>query len=980
MQAFRRWVKGILLRDNDTTGIGDLSGTLTSADNGAVYIYQQKIKAFLSGAEVEVTTNSQTQTLTNKTIDADNNPISNLEVDNLKAGVLDTDLTSVSASDDTLASAKAIKTYVDNQIATVNEASEISYSNTTSGLTATDVQAAIDEVEGRLDTVEGGLPSGAIVGTTDAQTLTNKTFDADLNSISNIDNADIKAAAGIEMSKLEALTINRATETNGSGEIVASSVTSAELGHLSGVTSAIQTQIDGKQASDADLTALAALSGTGMLARTGAATYAERTIAGTTNEIDVANGDGVSGAPTIGISDDPVLPGTGSVTMPSGNTAARPGSPTNGMFRYNSETNEFEGYQAGAWGAVGGGSGEGNINHISNSQLEDDVSDYNTYADAAGEAPVDGTGGVANITFTHTTTASEVLRDSGSGKLAKDAVNRQGQGVSIDFTTSNADKYSIQRITFDYSTSANFADGDIRVYIYDVTNTTVIELTQRDLAAVANNGQYVGEFQATDSTSYRLIYHIASVNSTAYDVFIDNVQVGPRELARGPMVTDWIDFTPTGSFTNTIYTGKYRRVGNMAEIRYHLLLTGTPGASNLNLDLPSGLTMDTSILLDTTSFGVLGRGATYDNSAGFYNLAHAYYIDSNTISVINHKADLTYAYQAQTSTSAPYSFTTNDEVFMELKVPIEGWASNVTMSSDFGNRVIDLQARKNTGSQSSSGSFQTVGSWSTPDIDNTSSFNVSTGVFTCPEKGTYNVDAVLTLVASGSGSLRTIQIRKQGSSTIDKRGTIVSSNASLAASLIVHGDFDCEKGDTIEIQVYQDSGGSLNYTADSSYNHISIHKIQSPQTLAGGEKVIAKYLSDSGQSIPNSSSTRIDFEDKEIDTHNAVTTGGSWVFTAPIEGTYSLDVRIEYANSNNWTLGEVANLELYKNGSNYERIAFHGKDVTSGNFLMSVQGSTIVQLNKGETIHIQSYQASGAALSLSTATPILNVINIKKIN
>lgn len=47
------------------------------------------------------------------TIDADNTTVSNLEVDNLKPGVLDTDLSSVSANDDTLASAKAIKDYVD---------------------------------------------------------------------------------------------------------------------------------------------------------------------------------------------------------------------------------------------------------------------------------------------------------------------------------------------------------------------------------------------------------------------------------------------------------------------------------------------------------------------------------------------------------------------------------------------------------------------------------------------------------------------------------------------------------------------------------------------------------------------------------------------------------------------------------------------------------------------------------------------------
>lgn len=59
-----------------------------------------------------VATLTGTQTFTNKTIDADNNTVSNLEVDNLKTGVLDTDLASVSASHDTIPSAKAVYDYV----------------------------------------------------------------------------------------------------------------------------------------------------------------------------------------------------------------------------------------------------------------------------------------------------------------------------------------------------------------------------------------------------------------------------------------------------------------------------------------------------------------------------------------------------------------------------------------------------------------------------------------------------------------------------------------------------------------------------------------------------------------------------------------------------------------------------------------------------------------------------------------------------
>lgn len=72
----------------------------------------------------------------------------------------------------------------------------------------------------------------------------------------------------------------------------------AELNFVDGVTSAIQAQIDGKQAADADLTALAGVSSLGLLARTGAGTAAARTIAAGTG-LTVTDGDGVAGNPTL---------------------------------------------------------------------------------------------------------------------------------------------------------------------------------------------------------------------------------------------------------------------------------------------------------------------------------------------------------------------------------------------------------------------------------------------------------------------------------------------------------------------------------------------------------------------------------------------------------------------------------------------------------------------------------------------------------
>jgi len=61
-------------------------------------------------------------------------------------------------------------------------------------------------------------------------------------------NADVSSSAAIAFSKMEDLTASRALYSNGSGDVTVSDVTSTELGYLDGVSSAIQTQLDAKQA------------------------------------------------------------------------------------------------------------------------------------------------------------------------------------------------------------------------------------------------------------------------------------------------------------------------------------------------------------------------------------------------------------------------------------------------------------------------------------------------------------------------------------------------------------------------------------------------------------------------------------------------------------------------------------------------------------------------------------------------------------
>ena len=87
--------------------------------------------------------------------------------------------------------------------------------------------------------------------------------------------------------------------------------------------------------------------------------------AGTLSGNTLASGVTASSLTSVGtltdltVSGNISMTGTGAIDVPTGTTAQRPGSPTTGLFRYNSTEGEFEGYTASGWGAIAGGGGSG---------------------------------------------------------------------------------------------------------------------------------------------------------------------------------------------------------------------------------------------------------------------------------------------------------------------------------------------------------------------------------------------------------------------------------------------------------------------------------------------------------------------------------------------------------------------------------------------------------------------------------------------
>lgn len=616
---------------------------------------------------------------------------------------------------------------------------------------------------------------------------------------------------------------------------------------------------------------------------------------------------------------------------------------------------------------------DGVQNYILNSHAELNTTGWATYANTAQATPVSGTGGSPTVTWTQTTTAP--LDGGGSFVFTKDAANRQGQGASYDFTIDSASQAKVMTITCDYIigsgtfvAGASGVDSDIEVYIYDVTNSVLIQPSTYKLYSNSSTvpTQFIANFQTSyNSISYRLIFHCATTSASAYTVKFDNVKVSPTQYTYGTPITYLgnlgtitvraVTTNPTKGTVNTDrITGS--RIGNrvLLDYQYYQSAAGSSaaGSGDYIFALPPGMSFDSSIITPYSgtihsgntaiSLAFVGTATMTQGTRTSIGSCYAYSATSFRVwftaatvdggSLINYVISSSQSGFTEAGTIG-YAFNIN--------APIQGYSSAVQTSDQTTQQVV---AASYWCSANFAASTTVPINFDSKDFDTTGSVTPSATAwkFTAPVAGVYQVSMFTNI--SGTTTANYI-IYKNG-----------SAYKSLFYSVSAAPNGGCQElqlnaGDYIDIRPSTNAtviGGTLSGTGTAI---ITIQRISGPASIAATDTVAASYWLSAN--FAASTTVPINFDSKEFDYTGSVTTSATaWKFTAPVAGLYSI-ATILYVSSG------VFSWFIYKNGSVYKFIS----NELSG---AMAPGSVNIRLLAGDYIDVRpsaSATVTGGALS-----------------
>ncbi len=746
-----------------------------------------KFKAYVDSSERSVVTEDQTQTLTNKTY---TDPVLNGDVSGTS---IDTDVNLAADSDTKIASQKAVKAYVDAAVETVNDASEINYSNATSGLTATDVQAAVDEVEGRLDTAEGSI-------TTNASAISDHIADAvdahDASAISNVPSGNL-AATDVQgaLNELQTELDGKALSSDLSDHISdtvdahdASAISNIPSGNLAATD--VQTALNELQ-SDIDTRAL----DSALTSHTGASSAhgVSGDVVGTSDTQTLTNKT-IDGA----IITSPVQSDVKKDTQANLETYAS--TATNGQFCFATDTKQAYQIIDNALAPIGGGSGGLDVF-------------YTETFEGAIKAANFTSGN--NATYDNGGTLDGTLADETTSPVAGDTSLKYTMGATStnDFIKSPAialdAKQKGQTIGMEFYYTYNGADDDIKIVIYDDTNSQVLT-TSIDFLKASSTPQRFSVQVPTNSDTANLHWGFQVVTGNSGKILVvDDIQMSTNPfVSKDFEISQYYRADGHAGFGSTAtkipyYTNERVSKGSNLVTVVNDSTNGFSITANRKLKISASFSLESasggSALLGwslnslavTTNFNSITESERISYSANS-SITGEYIGHNNTVSIELEEGDIL---RPHTSGGTPANISTAMVSFLATAESEHIIAYN---SRNAENLVI--RGEGNSGGAVTSGVTNVI--WTEVSDIGYGNDNWDGSTFTCPADGLYTF--------SGSMAFTTQALRRL---TIWKNGVVYSDIAfSQGTSHPFSKTMQLSKNDTVNIR--SESTGTLNNNTD----------------------------------------------------------------------------------------------------------------------------------------------------------------------
>lgn len=608
-------------------------------------------------------------------------------------------------------------------------------------------------------------------------------------------------------------------------------------------------------------------------------------------------------------------------------------------------------------GDFSGGSG---INYITAKNADSGIGAWIVSKNTVAAATPDSGFVTSGTSNTFVTSGTTPLRGTLSFLYTLAALGNQAY---IPFTIDNADKGRPLRGSIDYEiASGSYSDGSIVAWIFDVTNSVFIPCTPGNILNSGLKEVFNFEFQAaSNSTSYRLLLHQAIASTAA--LRLDNFSLGPTPKFFGANIIDLGTETWVDSEANCTTSVQLARVGNRVFVSGICSVTGAFTGSTFDITLPSAYTAKSTELEAFVGFAHLKDTGTNDyNGIGYLNT-------SSQLRIFVEAVGGTYGIINNIASNVPFIWANTDKIFFQASWIVDAWQSTAIMSNDADTRSVSaLYNGQPTGTINGS----TDNKYPTKQDDSHSAYNVSTGVYTVPVNGKYDI-SVAGFISITTGSFTSVVILKNGATTLAANQLPFPTNFTNSISTFcqVNG-VSLKAGDTITVRFNGNGTPVFNSTAE--YSWFSISKVGGPSQIQASESIDVRAINSAGTSIANSGDIIVPFATESWDNQS------SWVtdtFTAPAAGKYQVKAQVWFASAT-YATGNRVYIGIQKNGAVY---SYGERNVVFAIFTDTFTCEVLdeVQLLVGETIKIfVSNNRTAGATNLDSANSV-NYVNIRKV-